>query len=154
MKSLAIILSTIICTIFISGCGKDDVQNTLPVSAVYFKLDLNNQDILLKTPTKFIEYKTPRLEVDRIGYGGLLVVNSIYSGETPILLAYDLSCPNERISSVRVKASTNGTATCEKCGRVYDLMADGIVKSDKSKPKLQMYRVSPSVDQGVFYVRN
>lgn len=57
----------------------------------------------------------------RTGFGGVLLVCDIYSGEPR---AYDLSCPVERRADVRISVDENNyEAVCSKCGSHYDVMS-------------------------------
>lgn len=56
------------------------------------------------------------------GFGGVLLVCDIYSGEP---LAYDASCPVERRADIRVVIDDENIneAVCSKCGSHYDVMS-------------------------------
>ncbi len=57
----------------------------------------------------------------RTGFGGVLLVSDIYTGEPR---AYDLSCPVERRADVRVSVDESTyEAVCHKCGSHYDVMS-------------------------------
>lgn len=54
------------------------------------------------------------------GFGGVLLVSDIYSGEP---VAYDLSCPVERRTNVRVTIENESyDAVCASCGSHYNVM--------------------------------
>jgi len=62
-------------------------------------------------------FLTPITAIERIGYGGVLV----YTGFDGAYYAFDMSCPYEHKSTVRVYPNELGQAICEKCGTVYDI---------------------------------
>ncbi|MDH6308508.1 hypothetical protein M2451_000819 [Dysgonomonas sp. PFB1-18] len=154
MKILKHILLTGLIVSLFCGCGKDEEENIIPVYPVNFKINLV-VDNVLRTPGSYKEYvkgSYPILAGESLGYAGLIVVNSIYATNTPDLFAFDLSCPNEKMAHIRVKGSGNFTATCEKCGKVYDLMSNGRITDGSSKLHLQRYRVVSTAEADVFYV--
>lgn len=55
------------------------------------------------------------------GFGGVLLVGDIYTGEP---VAYDLACPVERRADVRISVDESSyEAVCPKCGSHYDVMS-------------------------------
>lgn len=67
----------------------------------------------MRVPASF-----PFTDLDRTGYGGLLVVNDVM-GNT---LAYDLACPVEVSPTCRVTVPSGELyAECQKCGSTYDI---------------------------------
>ena len=61
------------------------------------------------------------------GYGGVLLINgqSGFTGDVGPL-AYDLSCPVERLPDIRVYIDTNSLeAVCPDCGSHYDVVEAG-----------------------------
>lgn len=153
-KVLRIILGCLL-VLSLSSCGEEEDVNVLPVEPVNLKISLL-VDNELRTPGNFKEYikgTYPALAGEYLGYGGLLVVRTIYDEEIPFY-AFDLSCPHEKVATVRVKPSNQkGTvATCEKCGRVYNLLENGRISSESSNLHLQRYRVVPTSSPDVFYI--
>lgn len=78
------------------------------------------------------------------GFGGVMLVCDP-NGE---YLAYDLACPVERNSEIRVspdnQSTTAGIVKCHKCGSTYDIYAQGTPRSGealKMKYGLEPYRV-------------
>ncbi|MDR2622262.1 MAG: hypothetical protein LBC48_06730 [Dysgonamonadaceae bacterium] len=146
-----------ICIVF--SC-KEEIYSTIPTAPVSYKLNLNLYpvDNQLNAGTgAYLCITQKRLETDRLGYGGLLVVNGI--GEDVVnIYAYDLACPNEANRDILVvpenisKAGipTAITAKCPKCGAVYNIV-DGYKHGDEyygygipqsgSKYYLRAYRV-------------
>lgn len=63
----------------------------------------------------------PYVATSRTGFGGVLLVCDIYSGEPK---AYDMSCPVERRADVRIHIDDTGyEAVCAKCGSHFDVMS-------------------------------
>lgn len=134
------------------SCGNEEDANVLPVVPVNFKINLQ-VDHELRTPGNYKEYIKSNLDKEYLGYGGLLVLRSIYDEEIPFR-AFDLSCPYEKSPTIRVKASREKgvIATCQECGRIYNLLEDGKITSESSKLHLQRYNVKPSSDPNIFYI--
>ena len=155
MKALKYLSIIGIVSFLFLGCGKEEENDVIPVYPVNFKINLKGVDAVLKTQGSHRDYVKgtyPVLAGESLGYGGLIVVNSIYATNVPDLFAFDLSCPNEKAANIRVKGSDNGTAKCEKCGKVYDLMANGRVKDESSGLHLQRYRVVNTSETDVYYI--
>lgn len=137
------------------ACGEEEEVNVLPSEPVYFEFNLRIDNVLLTSGNykEYVKGSYPTLVGQYLGYGGLLVVRSLIDEEIPFK-AYDLSCPYEKMANVRVKASSDKgiVATCEKCGRVYDLLNDGRISSESSTLHLQRYRVNLTSDPNVFRV--
>lgn len=152
MKAFKYILFILVPFFFFS-CGKEEEQNVIPAYPVNFKINLNSMDAVLRSPGSYKEYvkgNYPILATQSLGYGGLIIVNSIYATNVPDLFAFDLSCPNEGLPNIRIKGAGDGTAKCEKCGKVYDLMANGRVKGESSGLHLQRYRVRATATPDIF----
>ncbi len=84
----------------------------------------------------------PYTSLSYTGFGGVLLVCDVHN--TP--KAFDLACPVERKTDVRVSVDTkNLQAVCSKCGSTYDIYTlDGYPTSGealKSKFGLQQYSV-------------
>ena len=155
MKKLKYILIVALVLLPFLSCADDEDNNVLPIYPVNFKINLNSTDAVLNSPGNYKEYingRYPILATESLGYGGLIIVNSIFATNEPDLFAFDLSCPNEKIATVIVKGVGDGTAKCERCGRVYDLMANGRVKGESSGLHLQRYRVRATSSSHVFDV--
>ena len=88
-----------------------------------------------------IPYTEVHSRVFSFGLAGL-IIGKPYFGDGAYY-AYDLGCPQCDLPSVRLTTTTEGTATCAKCGTTYDLNNGGIAKTGDSRP-LYRYRVSPN----------
>ena len=74
-------------------------------------------------------------------------------------VAYDLVCPscysNDFIDrSLDFNAAVPTEMKCGRCGRIYDLNNDGIVKSGGEGHRLFRYRMSYSQAQGMLVIQN
>lgn len=152
-----IILLLCIFFVFI-GCEDDEITNIYG-NEVFFQINATagGPDHILNTYGQYKVFTENRLASDRgVGLGGLLVVCSheLIQGTTFYhLYAYDLACPVERSSKIRVEPDKDGHATCPKCGSVYSLFGGDVV-SGKSTSKLQRYYAEPNRQTpGIFVVR-
>lgn len=80
------------------------------------------------------------------GFGGILLIGGMdpFTNDTNIPLAYDLACPVERQSNVRVIIDeTTYEAYCPLCGARYDVtMAGGAPTATSTQHKYAMRRYS------------
>ena len=148
--------------IFIAFSCQDEIYSTIPNAPVSFKLNLNFYDSQLNAGVgAYLKITEKRLETDRLGFGGLLIVNGI--GEQPVnLFAYDLACPNEASRSALIVPEdinetgtpTALTAKCSKCGAVYDIIDGFGTPKSGSKYYLRSYRVMKTSNSGEYMVTN
>ena len=139
------ILTLILFTAIAFSCEKE-YYTTIPNVEVRFEIKLNSEDFELKTDLAFKTFTQKRLALDRLGFGGILVVNGM--GE---LYAYDLACPMEASRNIRVipdnlssptsPVPTAVTATCPKCGAVFTIVTGTGAPQSGSKYYLRSYRV-------------
>lgn len=160
------ILSFVLLLIVSLSCEDQVPHNNIPNSPVSFILRLNSQDNILKNwlAYKIFTEKDRRVDNDRFGYGGLLVVtdntgNAIY--------AYDLSCPYEGKKNILVSPNDDGEAECAECESVFitiygseipgrGMVGLGSAKSGpaaKDKISLKPYNVLP-LQHGEFRIFN
>jgi nitrite reductase/ring-hydroxylating ferredoxin subunit len=136
--------------LFFASCGKEELRNTVPFAPVHFRIDLNGLDHSLRNPLTYKVFTQGRLQADRTGFGGLLIVSSI-TGE---IFAFDLACPFEDNPNITVTPTDSGTAVCETCGSVFiTSFGLGTVASGVAREPLQRYSVQPQ-GEGVFVVWN
>ncbi|WP_321438949.1 hypothetical protein [uncultured Bacteroides sp.] len=101
------------------SCG-DSFHSSIPdVTKFTYQVDLlqaNFQSI--RNQGQFVS-KTLNEHNVKLGFGGLIIGNSYYSG----YCAYDAACPVEASSNVVVALTADGLgkAVCPKCKTVYDL---------------------------------
>lgn len=132
------ILSTLLFGVLLSACHQLNDER-IPSMAV--NIDLSNQGIWnsygvhgygqyvnfifttgIRQPSGF-----PYNLNSATGYGGILLIwgQNAFTGEVGPL-AYDLSCPVERLPSVRVYIDNNTLeAVCPDCGSHYDVIEAG-----------------------------
>lgn len=140
-----------------ASCGKEELKYTLPRMAVNYQINITLQDKELNGGGGVKSFTQPRLSTDRLGFGGLFVVNSgLFSGDIPILYAFDLACPHEASSSVKVTPDAGGvTAKCNTCKSVYEILnGSGLCISGPSEKRLQRYNVAIMNANGGFRVVN
>ena len=142
------ILFLLLFTVAAFSCEKE-YYTSIPNYPAYLELNLAdiselNASLAYKTFTK------PRLAIDKLGFGGILVINGM--GENSInLYAYDLACPVEARRDIRVVPDNNNsniTATCMKCGAVFHIVTGTGAPKSGTKYYLKSYRV---VDSGAQY---
>ncbi|MCH5232485.1 MAG: hypothetical protein J1E78_02520 [Muribaculaceae bacterium] len=106
----------------------------------------------VKLPSGF-----PYTSTSATGFGGVLLIEGLdpFSGSSTALMAYDLACPVERQSNVRVVIDDeNYMARCPVCESVYDVTMQrgapigGMAATGKYKYALKSYRCVASVSGG------
>lgn len=136
-----VVLLALLC-----GCVDDTWvdDSPLPYAPVQVELDLYGYDYHLTLPMSMVTIVHPAENQFRpVGHGGVLVVHTHGDNYS----AYDLACPHEYPSIVRVEPLPSSehplTVMCPKCGTVYDLFTGmgGAVDGPSSIP-LQLYRTS------------
>ena len=134
------------------ACEKEIISPipSLPVS-VTLNLDFEDRDLIPLLATKSITQR--RAEVDRIGFGGLLIINGYSSNGSINLFAYDLACPVEARRDTKVVPDNTGKAVCPACGAVYTIAYGTGVPDTISRYPLRNYMVSPA-GGNKFIVRN
>jgi hypothetical protein len=136
---------------FFLSCEKEEQRQTVPFAPVHFRIDVGGFDHSLKNPLAYKIFTQARVETDRVGYGGLLIVSSIDGNQ---IFAYDLACPVESNRNITITPTKNGTAVCTTCGSEFVTMYGlGTVKSGAARKPLQRYSVQQQ-DLGVFLIRN
>jgi len=128
------------------SCNKED-YTSIPDFPVNLELSLVGGDSGLNANLAYKVFTEPRLAKDRLGFGGILVVNGFSMDGNPVnLYAFDLACPVEVQSNVRVVPDkSGGTATCPKCGAVFTIATGTGAPKSGTKYYLKSYRV---VDNG------
>lgn len=101
-------------------------------------------------------------EATYTGFGGVLLIGGMdpYTNETNVPLAYDLACPVECRSDVRVKIDPNTLeAVCSVCGSRYSVCeaggapVGGPAFTGKPQYRLQPYVCQPSPSGGYLITR-
>jgi hypothetical protein len=160
MKKIVLFLLLFAC---LSSSCDEEIQSTIPNAPVSLNVDLNLADYRLKSNTAYEMITQPRIVSDKLGYGGLLIINGM-GIETVNLFAYDLACPVEVQRNVRIvpnNMSSSGsdilmaiTATCPKCGAVFNI-ANGYGSPESgTKLFLKSYKVVQKIKDIQYYVIN
>lgn len=123
------------CACLVLSCEEEYVS-TIPIAPVNIKLNLNTEDSDLIPLLATKSFTQPRIATDRIGFGGVLVIQ----GDTQ-LYAYDLACPVEANRNIKVIPNDVGQATCPHCKSVYDLAYGSGMPHSGTKLFLKSYPV-------------
>lgn len=134
-------------SLIFGGCD-DTYISSIPNYPVSMQLNLTSTYPTFKNSiNRYLIFQKPVTASDRIGYGGILV----YSGFDQEYYAFDLACPHEAKSSIRVKPNDIGQAICDSCKTVYDIsLGLGIPVSGPSREMLRKYKTS--VDGDYLYI--
>lgn len=142
MKKLGLIAALLI--IIFPSCNKEK-YSSIPYAPVYLRIDLSflDRDLAPMLATK--TFTTPRQHSDKLGFGGILVING-YSTDGEInLYAFDLACPVESDEDiVRVIPDEEGNATCPQCKETYIIRSGTGIPTKGSKYALRSYSVRPA----------
>ena len=173
----------LLLAVFLTSC-EGDVQTEYTRNHAFFRYPMVNTTPELRTalnsPGMFCKISFPpnvylftdadgkSTQVNRTaleGYGkpmfiaGFLVGTSALPGPngnfSPV--AYDLVCPNcyqDSFIQRAVDFQTHTEVKCGRCGRVYDLNNNAIVKSEGGGRPLFRYRMSYAPAQGVLVIQN
>ena len=147
MKRILFLLS-FICIAF--SC-EEEYYTTIPYAPVHLELNLATLDYELNTNLAYKIITQPRIALDRLGFGGILIINGV--GDYSVnLYAFDLACPVEAQRNTKVVPDNSGiTATCPKCGAVYSIATGTGTPQSGSKHYLRSYKVSGSGTQYTVY---
>ena len=116
-KAIKYYFISAVFSLFLTSCN-DTIISSIPDYPVYLELNLSSTyPIFRNSINASLTFTKPITAIDRIGYGGILV----YSGFDGAYYAFDMSCPYEHLSTVRVYPNGQGQAVCQKCGTVYDI---------------------------------
>ena len=152
---LAIFISTL--TLFMS-C-KDNVQSSIPNFPVNLSVDLTAQYSTFRNSIgQFLYFKSPVKAGENAGYGGIIIYSGIDDNGNTIYYAFDMACPYEAKTTVRVYPDPTGLpqVICEKCGSVFYVdYGSGYPVSGPAKEAnefLKNYRTSLSPSGDVLYI--
>ncbi len=139
-----LLLLTLLCF----GC-ESEYFSRIPDYPVALELDINLTDTELNPMFGSKAITTKRLTRDFLGYGGILVFHG-----SDAFYAYDLACPNEIKSTVRVAVYNTIQAKCSKCGSVFNI-SDGTGSPFSGPAKENGYylrRYTVSQNSGNLYI--
>lgn len=117
MKRLLILTCLLVCS-----CH--EMHNPIPDYPVYLVLDLTFEDKALRDipSSKAYTVQTVNSGVERVGFGGVLVVHAVDDR----FYAFDLACPHEQSRNIHIAADENTlNAVCTVCGTRYDIGVGG-----------------------------
>lgn len=144
MKSLfKYFLSIALLALCFASCN-DNVQSSIPDYPVNLQLNLTSTYPTFRNSyNKSLIFLKGVSITDRVGFGGILV----YTGFDGTYYAFDMACPYEAKSTIRVYPNDIGQAICEKCGSVFSLgYGIGDPQSGPAKETLKRYQASLSGD--------
>lgn len=129
------IICLVVGIIGLTAC--ENYVSSIPDMPVHLQLNLLTEYPHLKNnPNQCVIFEKPRLVSDRIGFGGVLVYSDFYGD----FHAFDLACPYEAQTSVKVRPDSLGRAICPQCGEVYDIsLGTGIPTQGICREPLKRY---------------
>jgi len=114
-------------------------KSAIPDYPVYLERNINTDALELRTIGGYKTYTTIERIGDAIGYGGLLVIH----GFDDNYYAFDLACPHEIKSNIRVVPNSAGQAVCDSCKSVFSIgYGSGNHLSGPAKEGLRRYQIS------------
>jgi hypothetical protein len=146
------IVLTVALAFFAFSC-ENETGTTIPYAQVNLALNVNFQDYALNAALANLSITQKRVETDKLGYGGILVINGF--GSNPVnLFAYDLACPVEAVPNTLVVPDDVGLAKCPKCGAVFNIAYGNGNPESGTKYYLRSYSVIKEGNNGVYRVVN
>ncbi|MDR1763555.1 MAG: hypothetical protein LBR64_06355 [Dysgonamonadaceae bacterium] len=141
---LRIIITLFFVFIALSGCEKE-FTSTIPSAQVYVDLDLNGRDNSLIPSGAYKTLTAPRLAEEKLGFGGILIVNGMFGDSDINIYAFDLACPYEAPNRISRLNCDGLKATCPVCNSVF-IVSDGFGSPESgpaasAKLALKYYRV-------------
>lgn len=122
----------------------------------------SNRNFILTSSGTRIPTGFPYTTTSATGFGGVLLIEGldIYSSSVSVPLAYDLACPVERQTDVRVRINPDTFyAECPVCESVYDVTlgaggpVSGIAATGSYKYGLKQYACI-ATGSGGYYITN
>lgn len=140
-----------LCALALGACTKG-VEPSVPSYPVALELNLNAHAYgILRSPAGMLRITEPQRIVDRLGYGGILVVRGTSLGE---YYAFDLACPVEIPQVVRLELK-DLTPECPSCGSRFDvLQGSGVPISGRAINPLRKYRVGYNASTNRLVITN
>jgi argininosuccinate lyase len=132
---------TILLFIFSFQACDDELYSPIPNMPVSLTIDLSLRDVDLIPSLATKTFATKRDEIDRTGFGGLLIINGYSANGETNLYAYDLACPVEANRNTKVIPDNTGKAKCPKCEASYSIAYGTGMPESKSKYPLKSYAV-------------
>lgn len=140
-KARKVLWAALLC--LLAACSR--LESSIPDMPVYVERNLNTINCLF--PGNYFRLTSPVTAMDRIGFGGILLVCA-FDGQ---YYAFDLACPVECNSKTKVGAPDDLLiSTCPVCGERYDMSFGLAVPTQGlSKEPLRRYRVTVTQDNNV-----
>ncbi|MDD4609822.1 MAG: hypothetical protein WCQ82_06970 [Bacteroidaceae bacterium] len=153
------------CVGFLFVSCDDTYKSSIPTAPVSFTCNLSQTPFYHLTATneflfvtKYsggyrVQYRDEVYDANKyniyLGYGGLVIGNSYYSG----YCAFDRCCPVEynRSTLVEFDATRDGFAVCPVCKTVYDLNNGGIPVQGVGDERLKPYSITQNGEELVIY---
>lgn len=135
-------LSTIILGLILSSCSPIQ-KSSIPNLPVFYEVFFDSAEgRALLPPGGIITLTTAKLEAQRLGFAGLIVVHSL--DQEGGFHAFDIACPVEAQRNVRLQISDTYEAVCPMCKSHYTLLhSSGAPVSGPSREALLRYHVIP-----------
>jgi len=149
-----ILLFTFFLSIGLQSC-EEEIYSSIPNYPVNITLDLDfgDNELVAALATKSITQ--PRKGTDKLGYGGILVINGLsLNGDIVNLYAYDLTCPVEVDRNIKIIPDEVGKARCPHCKAVYDISSGYGIPESETKLRLKTYSVRPESGGRRYRIRN
>lgn len=138
MRRIVLSLATLLAC---AACSKVE-ESDIPVSPVYFTVDLRFEDKGLVPLYAHKSFTQPRKAGEAVGYSGLLLFHGTDNGVDGAYYAYDLCCPYEVNRSICIEADDAGQAKCPQCGSLFYLdFGAGNPSSGPARYPLRRYQV-------------
>ncbi|MGL5317732.1 MAG: hypothetical protein ACRC9Q_03435 [Bacteroidales bacterium] len=141
---------TIICSLVLSGCENSETLSRIPEASVNLRVNIDYWKLTaLLDYHRFLD-KQGLPASTYLGYGGILVVNGFtFNGESEAFYAYDLACPVEAQTDVRVTINNDLIqAECPKCKSRFAVFEGGGVpvwgEAKKNSLFLKQYKTKLS----------
>jgi nitrite reductase/ring-hydroxylating ferredoxin subunit len=133
-----------VLAVLILSCDKPYISS-IPDYPVYLELDLDFEDKALKEIQAYHIYTKDNInqDIERTGFGGVLVYHGISDNGMGAYYAFDAACPHEAKRTVTVEVDVDRIyAVCPKCQSKYELL-NGIGNriSGPSQEQLKSYQV-------------
>lgn len=143
------ILSALICSsLLLLACDK--YISSIPDADVYIKRNFSSFSIL-NSFGGYLYIAKPVYAVDRIGFGGILIVHA----QDDNFYAVDLACPHEVDVNHKVSPpDDSGICKCPTCGEEYNMtFGQGNPTKKISKESLKHYRVTLDDSNNIIVTR-
>lgn len=131
-----------------------NTETLIPSLRVEATLNTYTTDTQLATPGGYKLFTTRNNQTPYIGYGGLLVLRAFTD---PVVYAYDLACPYENNSAIRLTISQGIKARCNQCESEFDTIFYGnpLPSAGPAKEKrLAMRRYNASLSDNFIRIWN